>query len=353
MSDVIPKGAFHYPLSVSSFTPEKNAITTSDNSTITYDYLVVAPGLKCNWGAVKGLSEALADPNAKVSSVYSIDSVEKAWQNMIDFKSGNAVFTQPAGGIKCAGAPQKVLYMADSTWRRTGVRGNANVTFATGMPSMFAVAKYNAALDKIRQQKEIEALFQHNLTGVDKSTRVATFAKADGTTTEKEFDLLHVVPPQGPLDFIKNSPIADAAGWVSVNPETTRHTKFANIFSIGDASSLPNSKTAAAVTSQAPVLVDNLRASMEGKPLPSAYDGYASCPLLVGHNELMLAEFKYGGVPKETFAEYVGSQDKPRNVFYQLKKHFFPYVYFNSWVNGTWFGPSGWSRPTPPAPSSP
>lgn len=72
--------------------------------------------------------------------------------------------------------------------------------------------------------------------------------------------------------------------------------------------------------SQAPVLVDNLRAHMDGVALPAKYDGYASCPLLTGHNELMLAEFKYGGVPKETFASWFGSQDIPRAIYYYLKK---------------------------------
>jgi sulfide:quinone oxidoreductase len=58
-----------------------------------------------------------------------------------------------------------------------------------------------------------------------------------------------------------------------------------------------------------------------------------------------LAEFKYGGVPKETFAPYLGSQDKPSMLYYYLKKDFFPYVYWNSFVKGTWFGPKGFVRP--------
>lgn len=108
-----------------------------------------------------------------------------------------------------------------------------------------------------------------------------------------------------------------------MDKSTTQHTKYANVFSIGDASSLPNSKTAAAITSQVPVLVDNLLAVMNGQKPTAAYDGYASCPLLTGHNELMLCEFKYGGVPKETFAGILGGQEKPRRAFYHLKKDFF------------------------------
>ena len=130
-----------------------------------------------------------------------------------------------------------------------------------------------------------------------------------------------------------------------MNKETTQHTKYPNVFSLGDASSLPNSKTAAAVAAQAPVLVDNLLAAAEGRHLRSAYDGYASCPLLTGHGELMLCEFKYGGVPKETFEGILGSQDQPMRLFYHLKKDFFPSVYWNSFVKGTWYGPKAWFKP--------
>ncbi|GAA5869930.1 hypothetical protein JCM16303_001844 [Sporobolomyces ruberrimus] len=348
MSEIIPEGTYHVPSSIKTFQPEQNQVTTSEGDVISYDFLVVAPGLKIDFDKIKGLNEGLADPSGFVSSIYSVDTVEKVWKNVQNFKSGNAIFTQPAGIIKCAGAPQKILWMAESQWKKDGVRGQVSPIFATGTPSMFGVPKYSAALEKIRQERNVEGLFNHNLISIDNSSRVATFSAGEGKTVEREFDFLHVVPPQCAPDFIKDSPLADAAGWVAVDPATTQSTKFDNIFSLGDASSMPNSKTAAAISSQAPVLVDNLRATMDGvakTELPGQYDGYASCPLLTGHNELMLAEFKYGGVPKETFAPYLGSQDKPSMLYYYLKKDFFPYVYWNSFVKGTWFGPKGFVRP--------
>lgn len=116
---------------------------------------------------------------------------------------------------------------------------------------------------------------------------------------------------------------AGSDGWIDVDKFTTQHNKYKNIFSIGDGSSLPSSKTAAAITAQVPVMVDNLLASMAGKELKAAYDGYASCPLLTGHNELMLCEFKYGGVPQETFAGIFGGQETPNAAYYYLKKNIF------------------------------
>lgn len=134
LPSVIPAGVKHYPFNVSSFDPENNVVKTSEGTQVSYDYLIVAPGLETNFGAVSGLSEALQDPASSVSSIYSAQTVENVWKNIQGFKHGNAIFTQPAGIIKCAGAPQKILWMALSQWKRDGVRENINATFATGAP---------------------------------------------------------------------------------------------------------------------------------------------------------------------------------------------------------------------------
>ncbi|KAJ4420904.1 hypothetical protein N0V82_004084 [Gnomoniopsis sp. IMI 355080] len=349
LSSIIPENVTHYPLQVAKFDPENNEIKTSDGVDVSYEYLIVAPGLETNTAGVKGLPEALQDPSSNVSSIYSNKTVEQVWKNIQAFKSGTAIFTQPAGVIKCAGAPQKILWMALSQWEKDGVRKEILPIFATGGPAMFAVPKYSKALEALRVQRQVEGLFQHNLVGVDAKSKVATFKNLaeDGKEVQKEYDFLHVTPPQKPFEFVAKSPLADAAGWVDVDKTTTQHNKYPNVFSIGDASSLPNSKTAAAITSQTPVLVDNLLATIRGNELKAGYTGYASCPLLTGHNELMLCEFKYGGVPDETFAKVPGinSQDIPRKAFYHLKKDFFPSVYWSSYVKGTWFGRNTWFKP--------
>ncbi|KAI1366906.1 FAD/NAD(P)-binding domain-containing protein [Xylaria arbuscula] len=349
LSHVIPDGVKHYPLRVSTFDPEQNAVKTSEGVDITYDYLIVAPGLETNFGGISGLQEALQDPASQVSSIYSEKTVEQVWRNIQAFKKGKAIFTQPAGVIKCAGAPQKIMWMALSQWKQDAVRDNIDITFATGAAAMFAVPKYSQALEALRKERNVEGLFQHNLVSIDAKKKVATFKNlaegAQGATVEREFGFLHVVPPQKPWDWVAKSKIADAAGWVDVDKSTTQHNKYKNIFSIGDASSLPNSKTAAAITAQVPVMVDNLLATIAGKAPKAVYDGYASCPLLTGHRELMLCEFKYGGVPKETFANIFGGQETPQAVFYYLKKHIFPAVYWNYFLGGTWYGPHHFFRP--------
>ncbi|TFK76485.1 sulfide-quinone oxidoreductase [Pluteus cervinus] len=336
---------------VNSFSPDTSSITTASGRTINYETLVVAAGLQINWNAIQGLSQALANPTSGVSSIYSYHTCDKAWDDIESLRSGNAIFTQPAGVIKCAGAPQKIMWMAWDRYRTTGRGDNIKVDFYSGMPTMFAVKKYSDALEALRVKRGVGGHFQHNLESINTQDHTATFKAVDGSTITKDYTLLHVTPPMGPLDFIKASPIADGAGWVQVDQATLQHVKpeYSNIFSLGDCSSLPTSKTAAAITAQAPVLTENLVSLMtSGKISPHArYDGYTSCPLLTGYGELMLAEFKYGLEPKETFSGLL-DQGQSQKLFYYLKKDLFPSAYWNFMVKGKWYGTKGLSRPTFP-----
>ncbi|KAG7128326.1 Sulfide:quinone oxidoreductase like protein [Verticillium longisporum] len=343
-----PGWTLFYNNGVGSFSPESNSLTLQDGRTLSYDQLVVASGVSVDFGSVKGLPEALANPDALVSSIYGYDSCDKVFPSVQKLQKGAAIFTQPAGVIKCAGAPQKVMWLALDHWKQVGLYDPSNpassaikISFASGLGGMFAVPKYAAALEALRQERNVEGLFLHDLVAIDGNT--ATFARPDGQDqVKKHFDFLHVTPKMGPHAFIKNSSLANGAGYVDVDDGTTQHKKFPNVWSAGDVSSLPTSKTAAAITAEAPVLVRNLLQTTEGKAPDAVYDGYTSCPLTTEYGKVLLAEFKYGGQPKETFGDLIGfDQAVPRRAFYHLKKDFFPWVYFNNMVNGTWGGPKG------------
>ncbi|OIW22903.1 FAD/NAD(P)-binding domain-containing protein [Coniochaeta ligniaria NRRL 30616] len=345
-----PKLKF-YNDGVASLSPEDNSVSLSSGDKIGYEHLVVVPGININYGSIKGLPEALADPDSMVSSIYGYDTVEKVFGTIKKLQQGDAIFTQPSGAIKCAGAPQKIMWLALDYWKKAGLydagnssRSPINIAYATGLPTMFGVPKYSAKLEELRKERAVEGLFQHDLVAVDGNK--ATFARAGGPElVTRKFDLLHVVPKMGPHDFVKSSKLANDAGFVDVNDGTTQSTKYQNVWSAGDASSLPTSKTAAAITAQAPVLVGNLLSSLEGKGPKLEYDGYTSCPLTTEYGKVLLAEFKYGGVPKETFGNLLGiDQAIPRRAFYYLKKDFLPWVYKRYMVKGTWAGPKGWIR---------
>lgn len=335
---------------VATFSPEENVVTLSSGDKISYEQLVVAPGITINYDQIKGLPEALADPDSLVSTIYGYETCDKVARTLDKLQRGNAIFTQPSGIVKCAGAPQKVLWMAVDKWTREGLYAPKDpaasaikISFATALPGMFGVPKYSNKLEELRQERGVEGLFQHDLTAIDGDK--AVFTLPDGKTVTRQFDLLHVVPKMGPHAFVAKSALANPGGLVDVDDATTRHKKYANVWSIGDASSLPTAKTAAAITAQSPVLVSNMLQVMDGKEPQASYDGYTSCPLITEYGKVMLAEFKYGGEPKETFGDFFGiDQSIPRRSFYYLKKDFFPWVYYNSMVKGTWAGPKGFTK---------
>ncbi|CDZ97000.1 Sulfide:quinone oxidoreductase/flavo-binding protein [Phaffia rhodozyma] len=351
VSSLIPSYIHHHAHHASTFSPSTNSVTlASGGPTLTYDYLVVCPGLQTNFKAVAGLEDALSvgTKESKVGSIYGYEYCDQVWDSIESFDGKKAIFTQPKGIIKCAGAPQKVMWMARSQWARQGK--NVDVNFISGMPTMFAVPKYSQALVKLAEERGVNVSNNLDLVSLSHTNRTATFKNADGESVTKDFDFLHVVPPQGPLDTLKNSPLTDVSGYVTVSSSSLQHTEFPNVFALGDASSLPTSKTEAAITSQTPVVVENLLAEMEGKKGLAVYGGYTSCPLLTGHNELLLAEFKYGGIPDETFAKFGIDQAKPNKLFYHLKKDIFPYSHYNFMVKGKWFGRSGLFAPRFDAP---
>jgi sulfide:quinone oxidoreductase len=329
MKDIMPKGVKHILEAVKGFSPEENIVHTQKQD-ISYDYLIVAAGIQIDWNLIEGLTETLGKNG--VTSNYNVNTVEKTWEFLQQTKKGNALFTFPNTPIKCAGAPQKIMYLAEEHFRRTGVRQDINVEFVSAGGGIFGVQKYKDALEKVVKERNIETSYRLNLVKVDGSKKIATFKNEDtGEIVDKEFSFLHVAPPMSSPDFIKMSPLASEGGWVDVHKHTLQHVKYQNVFSLGDASSLPTSKTGAAIRKEAPVLVANLLSHIKGKPMVGHYDGYTSCPLVTGYGKLILAEFDYSGNPAETFPF---NQAKERRSMYFFKKYLLPLLYWQGMLKG-------------------
>jgi sulfide:quinone oxidoreductase len=317
-----------------SFQPDENSVTLRSGDKVNYDYLVVCPGLQLDWDKVKGLKETLGKNN--VCSNYSPDTVEYTWECIQNAQSGTALFTQPPMPIKCAGAPQKIMYLAADRFRKKGILDKFSIEFCNAGPGMFGVPFFAKALSKVVADYGIKTHFGHNLIAIDGAAKTATFeiTGSDGAKQQvnKTFEMIHVTPPQSAPDFIKKSPLANAAGWVDVNPKTMQHAKFSNIFGLGDATSTPNAKTAAAVRKQVPVVVDNILSLMNSKSIAEGYDGYGSCPLTTSLNSVMLAEFSYDGKVTPSFPCL--DPRTSRAIWWWGKTTGFPWLYWHLMLKG-------------------
>ena len=333
MSDVIPQHAEWIQAAAASFDPEQNLVNLTDGRTIGYMQLIVCPGIRLAWEKIEGLEETLGKNG--VTSNYAYELAPYTWSLVENLKKGKALFTQPPMPIKCAGAPQKAMYLSCDHWQRNNHLVKIDVEFNTAGAVLFGVADFVPPLMEYVKRYHAKLAFNSNLISVDGANKTACFEIKDSAgnvqRVEKSFDMLHVTPPQMAPDFLRNSPLADANGFCEVDQRTLRHPRYANVFSLGDACSSPNAKTAAAVRKQIVVVAENLLAEKEDRDLTTIYDGYGACPLTVENGKVVLAEFGFGG---KLLPSLPLKATKPSRIAWLLKAKFFPWLYWNGMLKG-------------------
>jgi len=336
LASLIPSGVHWIKAAVAAFEPKDNAVILDGCRVVKYKRLIVAPGLKLDWHAVEGLVETLGRNG--VTSNYRYDLAPYTWELVQKMKSGRAIFTQPPMPIKCAGAPQKAMYLSADHWLRNDVLADIDIHFCNAGGVLFGVKEYVPALMAYVNKYNAHLDFMHNLVRIDGPGKTAWFSKTDAEgkteTVEMGFDMIHVCPPQAAPDFIRVSPLADQAGWVDVDQTTLRHKTFDNIWSLGDVMNAPNAKTAAAARKQAPVVASNVLSDMGRLNGIAHYDGYGSCPLTVEHGKIVLAEFGYGGKLLPSFPGWLIDGTKPSRAAWLLKEKILPPIYWSAMLRG-------------------
>ena len=333
-SSVMPKGATWIKTAANAFDPEANTVTCADGATYAYDVLVVCPGIQLDWNRTEGLEDALGKDG--VSSNYRFDLAPRTWEFIRTLRSGSAVFTVPSGAIKCAGAPQKIAYLAADYWRKQGVLSDIDVHLVMPGARPFGIPAIADSLDTVIADYGIHLHSSSEVMSVDAGARkVAVKSVGEGgSDLMLPYDMLHVVPQQSAPDWIKSSPLStgDAAGYVEVDKHTMQHVRYPNVFSLGDAGSTPNSKTGAAIRKQAPVVVDNVDSFLNNRPLQVSYDGYSSCPIVTSSHAMLLAEFDYDLNLEPSFP--LLNPTTPHRAYWYLKKYGLPFMYWNLMLKG-------------------
>ena len=341
--DFVPAGTKIIEDKVIDFDPMNNQVTTAKGQVIDYDYLIVATGLQLDFELIEGLESAgraystgdnsrlhkAIGEDTGICSIYTAEGATKTWEEMQKYiekakkaKGGEKVkflFTQPGTPIKCGGAPKKIMYLANARLKEAGARGNAELTLYTNGGTMFGIPEYHDAIHEQFKREGFKWHYRHNLVGVEKENKIAIFdsqwqEKGPYDPVMKDFeviskhekirvpyDFLHITPDAVAPREVGESDVGSAGGWVPVNKETLQHIKFKNVFSVGDIAQVPMGKTGGSVRKQYKVLVENLIAQMEGKPLTAKYDGYTVCPLITDIGTVMLAEFDWTVKPTPSF----------------------------------------------------
>jgi sulfide:quinone oxidoreductase len=336
-ADYIPKGTTWIKDAVATFLPDENKVVCASGKSYEYDAMIVCPGIQLDWQKIKGFKETLG--KNEVSCNYSFDIAPYTWELIKNFKGGTAIFTNPVSPIKCGGAPHKIMYLACDYWRKQGILDKCNVHYLSGAGVIFGVKEYAATLTEVVKMDNIKTHFGVNVNEIDGANKTVYYEEknSDGVVERKamKFDICHAVPPQSAPDFIKTSPLTDANnsyGYVEVNKTTLQHSRYPNVFALGDCTNAPCSKTGAAIRKQAPVVVQNVLAVLSNQPVAGEYTGYSACPIPTQYGKLMLAEFDYTNTPTMTFPF---DQAKPRWTMWILKTKILPWLYWNKILKGT------------------
>ncbi len=353
MASVIPSGVQWIKDRVSELNPAQNSVTLSSNDVLTYDFLILSPGLIVDFEKIKGVVGNLGKNG--LCSIYDYEQAEKTFELINSFTGGTALFTMPPVPIKCAGAPQKIMYLAEETFRQNGTRSQCHVHYYCNAPAIFGVPVYAKALEQVAKARNINTHYLMKLVEVKAEQKVAVFEKVAppppppgattptpvnahpevGTRVEVSYDLLHVAPPNSPPQFISQSPLAWSEGphkgWLQVDQYTLQSPKFSNVFGLGDVTGIPNAKTGAAIRKQVPLMIKNLLQVINKENPSHRYDGYSSCPLVTSRSSVILAEFGYDG---KLLSSFPVDQTKERFLFWILKRHLLPKMYWWGMLKG-------------------
>ena len=331
--DVIPKGVRWIQDAVASIDPDARTLILQGGDRVTYDHVIVCPGIQQDWNRVPGLEDALTTPS--VASHYRYDLAAKASLLLRDVKRGTVVFTQPPGDASCAGAAQKPMYQACDYWRATGVLDQIRVVMVVPTSTVFGIPAIDRELERKIAEYGIELHTQSELLEVDGAAGVVVIG-GPGGTERISYDVLNVVPPQSAPDWLAGSPLADAAdegGFVEADTATLRHPRYASVWALGDAAATANSKCGGALRKQTFVLAKNLASALRGKAPTSRYDGYGVCPLTVSRSTVVWAEFDAEGqlAPTVPFWKTMYRESRLSWIF---DRRVLPWVYWNLILTG-------------------
>ncbi|MEV7635363.1 FAD/NAD(P)-binding oxidoreductase [Pseudarthrobacter enclensis] len=331
---VTPKGVTWIRDSAVDVDASSNTVTLASGSTVAYGQLVVCPGLQYDWDGVPGLAAAVHSPHG--ATHYEFDLAPKAWTLLSGLTEGTAVFTMPAGPIKCGGASQKPMYLACDYWRQQGVLDKIRVVMVQPYPTVFGVPEVDRELDRKIAEYGIELWTDSELVSVDAAGRVATVRNlTTGSEETLRYDVLNAVPPQSAPDWLKATDLpaaSDKGGFVEVDRQTLRHLRYPNIWSLGDAAATSNSKAGGALRKQTKVLARNLVAARKGKAPTQQYNGYSVCPFTVSRDTVVFAEFDDRYRPMPTIPR-IPTWNESR-LSWVVDRDIFPQVYWNLILKG-------------------
>lgn len=345
----MPKGVKWIKDTVAEVDPIWNQVTTvSGKEKITYDFLVLAPGLQINWEGVEGITQqTLGQGNAHC--IYDFEGAQKTWKAIQEFAKtgGKGVYADTYTKHKCGGAPKKVCLLSEHYMRKQNVRDKVDLHYFTAEHQLYDVPYFTPRLEEIYKERNIPINLNVQVKGVDLEKKQVHMERIETVGDQKittpfveDYDFLHFTPPMSAPDFVRDAGLGWTEGklaaeaWAMVDKETLVHKKYPNIIALGDVAGIPTSKTSAAVRVQAPIAAKNLISLMEGKEPVEKYNGYAACPIVTDYGHVLLCEFDYDKNAQVSFPFTLIDTSREQWLAWLLKVYILKPLYFYGMLNG-------------------
>lgn len=311
--------------------PTENKVTMQDGTRLPYDVLIVATGSRILPEQTSGLTQAGWKETA--FDFYTLEGALALRDALEHFKGGRLVVNVVEMPIKCPVAPLEFLFLAEAFFTKRGMRDKVEIAYATPLEGAFTKPRASAAFGDMLAQRRIEVLGDFALAKVDGTKRV--MQAFDGRETS--YDLLVTIPLHGGAEAVSKSGMGDAGGWLAVDKHTLQSPTFANMFALGDATSLPVSKAGAVAHFQSEVLIENVLRFVGGRELLPGFDGHTNCFIETGYGKAMLIDFNYeteplpGRFPLPGVGPFTLLEESATNHWGKLA---FKWIYWNVLLEG-------------------
>jgi len=292
--DVIkPKHDFFPPNVEVIFSPidkivgEENKVLLEGGKVLKYDFLIIATGTQTRPSETPGLKDKLWYKD--IFDFYTIEGALALHDRFKDFEGGELVMCIAELPYKCPVAPIEFVCLAEAYFTERGIRDKVKITYVTLMSGAFTKPVASKMLGDLLEEKNIKVVPDFYLEHVDNDNKkIVSYDEQ-----EIPFDILTIVPVNMGSDMIKRSGLGDDMNYVKTNKCTLQSDDFENIFVIGDAANIPTSKAGSVAHFAGEILMENILATMEGRPLPAKFDGHANCYIETGYGKGALIDFNY------------------------------------------------------------
>lgn len=266
---------------------DKRQLHLLRDGTISYDYLVIATGSCPVPDEIPGLAEGGHHFYTEPAALSLRDALHK-------FEGGRIVVGVAGFPYKCPPAPIEFTLLLDDWLRQRNLRDKAEIVFVTPLPQVFSIPTVVPLIEELFARKGIKVETFFNTDSVDLQRRKVMSLEG----MELDYDLLVLIPPHRGATVIDVSGLGDKGGWVSTDKFTLQVKGQEGVFAIGDATDLPVSKSGAAAHFEAPILVQNLLALVDGKEPTLQYDGSVMCFVEAGEGKATVLRFNYERPPQ-------------------------------------------------------